>query len=126
MGCKTISVAGLEMNYVSHTSTSIDYTLSYAGRTCSLKHEFLYAFNKSDCELAFKTYQEEYANGETKDFFNFELHDQHITASEECTQLFLDYNRATGLAKSGSESSISEKQVKNMIRAIGNRLRKGK
>jgi hypothetical protein len=126
MGCKTISVAGLEMNYVSHTSTSVDYTLSYAGRTCSLKHEFLYAFNKSDCELAFKTYQEEYANGETKDFFNFELHDQHITASEECTQLFLDFNRATGLAKSGSESSISEKQVKDMIRAIGNRLRKGK
>lgn len=126
MGCKTVSVAGLEMNYVSHTSTSIDYTLSFAGQSCTIKHNFLYAFKKSDCELAFKNYQDEYANGETQEFFDFELYDQDITASVECVQILSDFHNATGLAKSGAASSLSEKQVKNMIRAIGNRLRKGK
>ena len=114
------------MNYKSHTPTSIDYTLSYAGQTCTVTHNFLYAFKKSDCELAFSNYQQEYENGETKDFFNFELHDQDIRASNECVQVLSDFHDATGLAKSGAASSLSEKQVKDMIRAIGNRLRKGK
>ena len=126
MECNKISIQGLEMTYDSHTNTSINYTISYAGKSCPIKHEFRYAYNKDDCSAAFKDYQQEYANGETEEFFNFELYDQNITACSDFVDLIVDFHTATGLAKSGSDSSLSEKQIKDVLRAIGNRLRKGK
>ena len=123
MECDKISIKGLEMTYVSHTETSIDYKLTYAGKTCSVKHDFLYAYNKSDCTKAFKNYQEEFENGETDDFFNFELYDQDIHASAECISVLANFHNATGLAKSESSSTFSEKQVKDILRAVGARLR---
>ena len=126
MECNKISIQGLEMTYDSHTPTSINYTISYAGQSCPIKHEFRYAYNKDDCSAAFKDYQQEYANGETEEFFNFELYDQNITACSDFVGLIVNFHNATGLAKSGSASSLSEKQVKDILRLIGNRIRKGK
>lgn len=126
MDCDKISIQGLTMEYVSHTETSIDYKLSYAGKTCSMHHKFLYAFNRDDCATAFKNYQKEFENGETNDFFDFELHDQDIDASAECVDVLTNFHNATGLAKSGAASTISEKQVKDILRAFGTRLRRGK
>lgn len=126
MECNKVSIQGLTMTYVSHTETSIDYTLSYAGKSCSMKHNFLYAYNRDDCSKAFANYQQEYANGETQDFFNFDLYDQDITASAECIDVLGDFHNATGLAKSGASSALSEKQVKDILRALGSRIRHGK
>lgn len=126
MECKKISIQGLEMTYDSHTPTSINYTISYAGKSCPIKHEFRYAYNESDCAAAFKDYQKEYDNGETNELFDFELHDQHIDACSDFVDLITDFHNATGLAKSSSESSLSEKQIKDILRLIGNRIRKGK
>ena len=124
--CKKISIQGLEMTYDSHTPTSINYTISYAGKSCPITHEFRYAYNENDCAAAFKNYQKEYDNGETDKPFDFELHDQNIHACSEFVDLITDFHNATGLAKSASESSLSEKQVKDILRLIGNRIRKGK
>ena len=126
MECKKISIQGLEMTYDSHTPTSINYTISYAGKSCPIKHEFRYAYNENDCADAFKDYQKEYANGETDKPFDFELNDQHINACSEFVDLITNFHNVTGLAKSASESSLSEKQVKDILRLIGNRIRKGK
>ena len=123
MECNKISIQGLTMEYVSHTETSVNYTLSYAGKTCSVEHEFLYAYNKNDCSKAFKNYQQEYENGETQEFFDFELYDQDIHASAECSDVLKNFHNATGLAKSGETSTVSEKQVKDILRAVGARLR---
>lgn len=125
MECDKISIQGLEMAYVSHSETSINYTLSYAGKTCTVKHDFLYAYNKADCSKAFKNYQDEFDSGETDDFFNFELYDQDILASAECVDVLKNFHNATGLAKSGETSTISEKQVKDILRAVGSKLRSG-
>lgn len=126
MECKKISIQGLEMTYDSHTPTSINYTISYGGKSCPIKHEFRYAYNENECAAAFKDYQQEYANGETNDLFDFELYDQNISACSDFVDLITDFHNATGLAKSASESSLSEKQVKDILRLIGNRIRKGK
>ena len=126
MECDKISIQGLTMTYESHTETSIDYKLSYAGKTCSVTHNFLYAYNQDNCATAFKNYQQEFENGETDDVFDFELHDQDIHSSAECVDVLKDFHNATGLAKSSSASTISEKQVKDILRAFGNRLRRGK
>jgi len=126
MECNKISIQGLEMNYVSHTETSINYTLSYAGQTCSVDHKFLYAFNKDDCTKAFTNYQKEFESGETDDVFDFELHDQDIHTSAECTDVLTNFHLATGLAKSGDVSANNEKLVKDIFRAVGNRLRRSK
>ena len=123
MECDKISIKGLEMKYVSHDKDGVKYTLSYAGKTSNVDHKFLYAFNKDDCTKAFKNYQKEFENGETDDAFDFELHDQDIHASEECTDVLTEFHEVTGLAKSGESSTISEKQVKDILRAVGNRLR---
>lgn len=126
MECNKLSIQGLEMTYVSHTETGMNYTLSYGGKSCTVKHEFRYAYNKDDCVDAFKDYQQEYAEGETQEFFDFNLYDQNIAVSDECVGLFSSFHDETGLAKSGSTPAISEKQIKDVLRAVGNRLRKGK
>ena len=123
MECDKVSIQGLEMKYVSHEKDAIKYTLSYAGKTCNVDHKFLYTFDEDDCTKAFKNYQKEFENGETDDAFDFELHDQDIHASEECTDVLTEFHEVTGLAKSGESSTISEKQVKDILRAVGNRLR---
>ncbi|MBQ2561132.1 MAG: hypothetical protein II565_11200 [Fibrobacter sp.] len=123
MDCRKLSISGLEMTYTSHTESSIDYTLSYGGISCPVKQKFLYAFDQEDCALAFKNYQKEYENGETQDFFNFELHDQDINACSDFVDLIVNFHNATGLAKSGSTSAFTEKQVKDILRAVGSRLR---
>ena len=123
MECNKISIQGLAMEYVSHEKDAMKYKLSYAGKSCDVEHNFLYAYNKNDCSLAFKNYQKEYENGETTDFFNFELYDQDIHTSAECTDVLTNFHLATGLAKSGETSTISEKQVKDILRAMGSRLR---
>ena len=124
MECDKISIQGLEMKYVSHDKDGVKYTLSYAGKTSNVDHKFLYAFNKDDCTKAFKNYQQEFENGETEDAFDFELNDQDINASEEFTDVLTSFHAATGLAKSGeATSTVSEKQIKDILRAVGNRLR---
>lgn len=124
MECDKISIKGLEMKYVSHDKDGVKYTLSYAGKTSNVDHKFLYAFNKDDCTKAFKNYQQEFENGETEDAFDFELNDQDINASEEFTDVLTAFHAATGLAKSGgAASTVSEKQIKDILRAVGNRLR---
>ena len=124
MECDKISIQGLEMKYVSHDKDGVKYTLSYAGKTSNVDHKFLYAFNKDDCTKAFKNYQQEFENGETEDAFDFELNDQDINASEEFTDVLTSFHAATGLAKSGeAASTVSEKQIKDILRAVGNRLR---
>ena len=124
--CNKISIQGLEMLYLSHTATSIDYALSYGDIYCPVKHDFLYAYKEADCAKAFANYQEEYENGETDDFFDFELHDQDIHACSGFVDLILNFNRTTGLAKSGSDSAIGKKQIKDILRAVGNSIRKRK
>ena len=123
MDCDKVSIQGLEMKYVSHEKDAVKYTLSYAGKTCDVDHKFLYSFDKDDCTKAFKNYQQEFENGETEDAFDFERHDQDIHASAECVDVLSDFHDATGLAKSGAASTIGEKQIKDILRAVGARLR---
>ena len=125
MECDKISIEGLEMKYVSHAQDSINYTLSYKGKSCDINHKFLYAFNKDDCTKAFKNYQQEFENDETDDAFDFELYDQDIHASAECVDVLKNFHEVTGLAKSGETSTIGEKQVKDILRAVGSKLRRG-
>ena len=124
MSCKTLSIEGLEMTYVSHTQGSIEYTVSYGGVTSTVKQRFRYAFVENDCKKAFKDYQQEYENGETQDFFNFDYYDQDIDASAEFTDLIINFHNRTGLAKSAP--TLTEKQIKDIFRAIGSKLRHGK
>lgn len=126
MECNKLSIQGLEMTYVSHTETGMNYTLSYGGKSCTVKHEFRYAYNKDDCAKAFSDYQQDYANGETQDFFDFNLYDQNIVVANECVDIFTSFHNETGLAKSASAPTIDEKQFKAILRAVGSRLRKGK
>ena len=123
MECNKISIQGHSMEYMSHEKDAIKYKLSFAGKTCTMDHRFLYAYSKDDCAKAFANYQQEYENGETDDFFDFELYDQDLHASAECSDVLSDFHNATGLAKSGETSTISEKQVKDILRAVGARLR---
>ncbi|MDY6330393.1 MAG: hypothetical protein SPL52_02720 [Fibrobacter sp.] len=124
MSCKTLSIEGLEMTYVSHTQGSIEYTVSYGGVTSNVKQAFRYAFVENDCRKAFKDYQQEYENGETQEFFNFDLYDQDISASAEFVDLITNFHNRTGLAKSAP--TLTEKQIKDIFRAIGSKLRHGK
>ena len=124
MSCKTLSIEGLEMTYVSHTQGSIDYTVSYGGVTSTVKQNFRYAFVENDCKKAFKDYQKEYESGETQDFFNFDYYDQDIDASAEFTDLIVNFHNRTGLAKSAP--TLTEKQIKDIFRAVGSKLRHGK
>lgn len=124
MSCKTLSIEGLEMTYVSHTQESIEYTVSYGGEKSTVKQRFRYAFVENDCKKAFKDYQKEYESGETQDFFNFDYYDQDIDASAEFTDLIVNFHNRTGLAKSAP--TLTEKQIKDILRAIGKRLRHGK
>ena len=125
MSCKTLSIEGLEMTYVSHTQGSIEYTVSYAGVTSNVKQTFRYAFVENDCRKAFKDYQQEYESGETQDFFNFDLYDQDISASSEFTDLISNFHNRTGLAKSAATPTMTEKQIKDILRAVGSKLRRG-
>ena len=124
MSCKTLSIEGLEMTYVSHTQGSIDYTVSYGGVTSNVKQNFRYAFVENDCKKAFKDYQKEYESGETQDFFNFDYYDQDIDTSAEFTDLIVNFHNRTGLAKSAP--TLTEKQIKDIFRAVGSKLRHGK
>ena len=126
MSCKTLSIEGLEMTYVSHTQGSIEYTVSYGGVTSNVKQAFRYAFVENDCKKAFKDYQQEYENGETQEFFNFDLYDQDISASAEFVDLITNFHNRTGLAKSAETPTMTEKQIKDIFRAIGSKLRHGK
>jgi len=126
MSCKTLSIEGLEMTYVSHTQGSIEYTVSYGGVTSTVKQRFRYAFVENDCKKAFKDYQQEYENGETQDFFNFDYYDQDIDASAEFVDLITNFHNRTGLAKSAETPTMTEKQIKDIFRAIGSKLRHGK
>lgn len=126
MSCKTLSIEGLEMTYVSHTQGSIDYTVSYGGVTSTVKQNFRYAYVENDCKKAFRDYQKEYENGETQDFFNFDYYDQDIDASAEFTDLITNFHNRTGLAKSAEMPTLTEKQIKNIFRAVGSKLRHGK
>ena len=126
MSCKTLSIEGLEMTYVSHTQGSIEYTVSYGGVTSNVKQAFRYAFVENDCKKAFKDYQQEYENGETQDFFNFDYYDQDIDASAEFVDLITNFHNRTGLAKSAETPTLTEKQIKDIFRAIGSKLRHGK
>ena len=126
MGCNKISIQGLEMTYTSHTETSIAYTLSYGGVSCPVTHNFLYAYNEGDCAKAFTNYQNEYESGETQEFFDFELNDQDIHACENFADLILNFHRTTGLAKSGTNPAVGKKQIKDILRAVGNGIRKRK
>ena len=124
MSCKTLSIEGLEMTYVSHTQGSIEYTVSYGGVTSNVKQAFRYAFVENDCRKAFKDYQQEYESGETQEFFNFDLYDQDISASAEFVDLISNFHNRTGLAKSAP--TLTEKQIKDIFRAVGSKLRHGK
>ena len=124
MSCKTLSIEGLEMTYVSHTQESIEYTVSYGGEKSTVKQRFRYAFVENDCKKAFKDYQKEYESGETQDFFNFDYYDQDIDASAEFTDLIVNFHNRTGLAKSAP--TLTEKQIKDIFRAVGSKLRHGK
>ena len=126
MSCKTLSIEGLEMTYVSHTQGSIEYTVSYGGVTSTVKQGFRYAYVENDCKKAFKDYQQEYENGETQEFFNFDLYDQDISASAEFVDLITNFHNRTGLAKSAETPTMTEKQIKDIFRAIGSKLRHGK
>ncbi|OWV15960.1 hypothetical protein SAMN06298224_2180 [Fibrobacter sp. UWB16] len=123
MSCKVLSIQGLEMEYKSHRSMGVEYTLSYAGKVCNVKHDFRYANVETDCERAFKDYQKDYESGETTEFFNFDFYDQDIN-TDACDEVLEDFHNATGLAKSAP--GVSKKQVKDILRAIGKRLRHGK
>ena len=125
MGCKTLSIEGLEMTYTLHTQMSVKYTLSYGGKVCNVDHSFRYANVKTDCERAFRDYQREYESGETNDLFDFNLYDQDINTTA-CDEVLVDFHNVTGLAKSADAPAISKKQVKDILRAIGNRIRHGK
>lgn len=124
MSCKTLSIEGLEMTYVSHTQESIEYTVSYGGVTSSVKQRFRYAYVENDCKKAFKDYQKEYESGETQDFFNFDYYDQDIDASAEFTDLIINFHNRTRLAKSAP--TLTKKQIKDIFRAVGSKIRHGK
>lgn len=123
VGCSEILLGDFVMTYVSNTETSIDYKISFGGKSCKMHQDFLYAYSEKDCELAFSNYQQEYEAGETTDFFDFDKHDQDITAEEACVGLLADYNGAAVLAK---KATVSEKQIKKILKAAGASLRKQK
>ena len=123
VGCNDIKMGDFVMSYESNTETSIDFKVSYNGKSCKMHQDFLYAYSEKDCELAFKNYQQEYENGETTDFFDFGKYDQDIQAEEACEALLIDYNGAAVLAK---KAEVSEKQIKKVLKAIASSIRKQK
>lgn len=122
-GCKDLSLGGLKMTYISNDETSVDYTISFGGKSCKMHQDFLYAYSEEDCKLAFENYRQEYESGETKDFFDFNDYDQDIDGEEACIAVMEDYSHAAVLAK---QAPVSMRQVKSVLKAIGSKLRNQK